>query len=60
LTFMMEDAHNVYRATRLQSVAKYGGDHALPRVLGRAERDRPADVEATKSSPSGNVLPRST
>jgi len=23
LTFMMEDAHNVYRATRLQSVAKY-------------------------------------
>jgi phosphate transport system protein len=30
LTFMMEDAHNVYRATRLQSVAKYierMGDH---------------------------------
>jgi len=23
LTFMMEDAHNVYRATRLQSIAKY-------------------------------------
>jgi phosphate transport system protein len=31
LTFMMENAHNVYRATRLQSVAKYlerMGDHA--------------------------------
>ena len=31
LTFMMESAHNVYRATRLQSIAKYLeriGDHA--------------------------------
>jgi phosphate transport system protein len=31
LTFMMEDAHNVYRATRLQSIAKYlerMADHA--------------------------------
>jgi len=31
LTYMMEDAHNIYRATRLQSIAKYLeriGDHA--------------------------------
>jgi phosphate transport system protein len=31
LTYMMEDTHNIYRATRLQSIAKYLeriGDHA--------------------------------
>jgi phosphate transport system protein len=31
LTYMMEDAHNIFRATRLQSIAKYLeriGDHA--------------------------------
>ena len=38
LTFMMEDAHNVYRATRLQSIAKYlerMADHTTNQI-GRA------------------------
>ena len=38
---------------------KTGSDHALPRFLGRAERDRRPEVEATKSSPSGGMTPRS-
>jgi hypothetical protein len=34
-----------------------GSDHASPRFLGRGERDRRPDVEATKSSPSGELPP---
>ena len=36
----------------------HGSDHALPRFLGRAQRDRRPDVEATKSSPSRGMPPR--
>ena len=37
-----------------------GSDHAFSLFLGRAQRDRRPDVESTKSSPSGEMPPRST
>ena len=44
---------------RVHEIALAGSDHTLPRFLGRAQRDRRPDVEATKSSPSGGMPPRS-
>lgn len=51
--FRRNDGHHAARITL------GGSDHALPRSFGRTERDRRLEVNATKSSPSGKMLPRS-